>query len=89
MICRFGFFEMQLARDKYRELCGVTGMHLDLVFEYIRRQALVLAPICPHISDHIWSLLGNKTSIVEAKWPEVGDIDESEIRCVIRREVIE
>lgn len=78
---RFGFFEMQLARDKYRELCGLTGMHVDLVFEYIRRQALLLAPICPHVSDYIWSLLGNKTSVVQAKWPEVGDINESEIRC--------
>lgn len=47
---RFGFFELQLARDKYRELCGISGMHVDLVFEYIRRQALVISPICPHMA---------------------------------------
>lgn len=74
---------MQLARDKYRELCGVSGMHVDLVFEYIRRQAIVLSPICPHISEHIWTLLGNKTSILEAKWPDVGEVNETEIRFVV------
>ena len=29
-----GFFELQAARDKYRELC-MNGMHRDLVFKYI------------------------------------------------------
>lgn len=77
---RSGFFELQLARDKYRELSGASGMHLDLVFEYIRRQALVLSPICPHVSEHIWSLLGNESSILDAEWPEVGGINETEIR---------
>lgn len=76
---RFGFFELQSARDKYRELCGSGGMHVDIVFEYIRRQVLLIAPICPHVSEHVWSLLGNKTSILHAKWPSVGDIKELDI----------
>lgn len=28
---RTGFFELQLARDKYRELCGSKGMQKHLV----------------------------------------------------------
>ncbi len=28
---RTGFFEFQLARDKYRELCGTRGMQRHLV----------------------------------------------------------
>lgn len=78
---RTGFYELQLARDKYRELCGVHGMHEDLVYEFIRRQALLVAPICPHVADYVWSLLGNKQSIVHARWPEVGAINEIEIKC--------
>lgn len=79
LINRACFFELQLARDKYRELCGAAGMHVDLVFEYIRRQALLISPICPHVAEHIWTLLENKTSILHAKWPAVGEINELEI----------
>lgn len=74
------FFELQTARDKYRELCGAAGMHVDLVFEYIQRQALLLSPICPHIAEHVWGLLGNKGTILDAKWPAVGEINELDIK---------
>lgn len=77
---RVGFFEFQSCRDKYRELCGAAGMHVDLIFEFIRRQALLMAPICPHAAEHVWQLLGNKGTIVNAAWPEVGVIDEIEIK---------
>lgn len=76
---RTGFYELQLARDKYRELCGTQGMHEELVFEFIRRQALLMAPICPHVADHVWGLLGNEQSILHARWPEVGSINEIDI----------
>ena len=33
-----GFFELQTARDKYRELCGEDGMCKDLVMQYIEWQ---------------------------------------------------
>uniref|UniRef100_A0A1S4GYI9 leucine--tRNA ligase n=2 Tax=Anopheles gambiae TaxID=7165 RepID=A0A1S4GYI9_ANOGA len=79
---RTGFFEFQTARDKYRELCGSNGMHASLVMEFIQRQALLIAPICPHVAEHIWcDLLGNKTSILHAAWPAVGPIDEQKIKC--------
>ncbi|SPP79186.1 leucine--tRNA ligase, cytoplasmic [Drosophila guanche] len=78
---RSGFYELQLARDKYRELCGTQGMHVELVLEFIRRQALLVAPICPHMAEHVWGLLGNKESIVHALWPEVGAINELDIMC--------
>ncbi|XP_004518566.1 leucine--tRNA ligase, cytoplasmic [Ceratitis capitata] len=78
---RSGFYELQLARDKYRELCGAQGMHEELVLEFIRRQALLVAPICPHVADYVWGLLGNKESIVHARWPEVGAINEIDIKC--------
>ncbi|XP_067623331.1 leucine--tRNA ligase, cytoplasmic [Eurosta solidaginis] len=78
---RSGFYELQLARDKYRELCGVQGMHEELVLEFIRRQALLMAPVCPHVADYVWGLLGNTQSIVQAHWPSVGEINEINIKC--------
>lgn len=54
---RSGFFEMQGIRDKYRELC-LDGMHIDLVLKFIEVQAIIISPICPHVAEHVWTLLG-------------------------------
>jgi len=72
---RTGFFEMQGARDKYREMCGETGMNRSLVVQYITWQSLLLSPICPHVAEHIWSLMSQPGSIMAAKWPTPGNID--------------
>uniref|UniRef100_H2ZCU7 leucine--tRNA ligase n=1 Tax=Ciona savignyi TaxID=51511 RepID=H2ZCU7_CIOSA len=48
-----GFFEFQLARDKYREL-SMDGMNRELVMKYIEVQTLLLAPICPHVCEYVW-----------------------------------
>ncbi|CRL00851.1 CLUMA_CG014102, isoform A [Clunio marinus] len=77
---RTGLFEFQKARDTYRELCGGNNMHVDLVFEFIEKQALLMAPICPHIAEHIWELLEKKGSIVKANFPVAGEIDEKLIK---------
>lgn len=69
-----GFFEFQAARDKYRDV-SLDGMHRDLVLKYIEVQALLLVPICPHICDHLWQLLGKTKSIMHAKWPIAGKIE--------------
>lgn len=74
-----GFFEFQAAKDKYREL-AIEGMHRDLVFQFIENQTLLLAPICPHLCEHTWSLLGKSGSIMEAHWPTAGPVDEILIR---------
>ncbi|KAG5284752.1 hypothetical protein AALO_G00030090 [Alosa alosa] len=70
-----GFFEFQAAKDKYREL-AIEGMHRDLVFQFIERQTLLLAPICPHLCEYTWSLLGKTTSLMKASWPVAGPVDE-------------
>ncbi|XP_022705875.1 leucine--tRNA ligase, cytoplasmic-like isoform X2 [Varroa jacobsoni] len=74
---RTGFFEFQTARDEYRELCLLDGMHYDLVMRFIEVQVLMLSPICPHISEHIWMKhLKNKESIMFARWPSAEPVDE-------------
>uniref|UniRef100_F6WRZ1 leucine--tRNA ligase n=1 Tax=Monodelphis domestica TaxID=13616 RepID=F6WRZ1_MONDO len=74
-----GFFEFQAAKDKYREL-AIEGMHRGLVFQFIEVQTLLLAPICPHICEHVWTLLGKPDSIMKAVWPMPGPVDEVLIR---------
>uniref|UniRef100_A0A671S1A9 Leucine--tRNA ligase, cytoplasmic n=1 Tax=Sinocyclocheilus anshuiensis TaxID=1608454 RepID=A0A671S1A9_9TELE len=72
-------FNDRAAKDKYREL-AIEGMHRDLVFQFIENQTLLLAPICPHLCEHTWSLLGKSSSIMKARWPPAGPVDEILIR---------
>ncbi|XP_045894902.1 leucine--tRNA ligase, cytoplasmic isoform X1 [Micropterus dolomieu] len=74
-----GFFEFQASKDKYREL-AIEGMHRDLVFQFIERQTLLLAPICPHLCEYTWGLLGKTGSLRKASWPVAGPVDEILIR---------
>lgn len=70
-----GFFEYQAARDKYREMTVSEGMHRYLVFLFIETQILILSPICPHICEYIWELIGKPNSILNARWPMTGIVD--------------
>ncbi|XP_071786614.1 leucine--tRNA ligase, cytoplasmic-like [Asterias amurensis] len=76
---RIGFFEFQAARDRYRER-ATDGMHHDLVMKFIECQTLLLAPICPFLCDHIWGLLKHKESIMKARWPKAGKVDNKLLR---------
>ncbi|XP_068702613.1 leucine--tRNA ligase, cytoplasmic-like [Montipora foliosa] len=70
-----GFYELQAARDRYRENC-MTGMQRDLVFRFIEVQTLLLSPICPHLAEHLWELLGKSGSIMNASWPVAGNVEQ-------------
>ncbi|CAB4062285.1 LARS [Lepeophtheirus salmonis] len=70
------FFEMQQSRDKYRELCGAVGVQKALVLQFIEVQSILLSPICPHVSEHIWKLLGKEGSILTIKWPKAQEVDD-------------
>lgn len=61
---RTGFFELQAVRDKYRELSSMEGMNQKLIFYFIEVQCILLSPICPHVSEHVWSLLGHVSNRV-------------------------
>ena len=67
---KYGFFEMQIARDWYREITADVGMHVDMVRYWIRMSALLVQPIIPHFSEHIWcTILGETRSVQLARWP--------------------
>lgn len=64
------------ARDSYREACNAAGipLHKDLVWKYIRLQALLLTPIAPHWAEFVWQeILKEPKSIQFARFPEVPD----------------
>eukprot|EP00095_Tigriopus_kingsejongensis_P005736 maker-scaffold28_size608977-snap-gene-1.13 protein:Tk05736 transcript:maker-scaffold28_size608977-snap-gene-1.13-mRNA-1 annotation:"hypothetical protein BRAFLDRAFT_63907" len=78
---RNGFFEMQRSRDKYRELSGSDGMRKDLVQKFIEWQCIVFSPLCPHLTDYIWTeLLHKKESILRCEWPNTTTVDEIVIK---------
>ncbi len=76
-VLKTGFYEFQTARDRYRELSFESGQHAALIDRFIHVQLVLLAPLCPHMCEYIWTkILGNTTSILNARWPQVGKIDE-------------
>ncbi|TFL03231.1 hypothetical protein BDV98DRAFT_527824 [Pterulicium gracile] len=67
---KYGFYELQTARDWYREVTSNVGMHVDLVKYWIRIAALLITPIAPHFAEHIFTgLLKEPKSIQLASWP--------------------
>ena len=67
---KYGFYELQSARDWYREVTAESGMHKDLVLYWIRISALLATPVAPHFAEHIWSdILQEPKSIQWARWP--------------------
>ena len=50
-------------------------MHRDLICHFMTVQWLIVSPFTPHMSEKIWALLGNTSSVMGASWPEVGPID--------------
>ncbi|KAI9015178.1 hypothetical protein BC832DRAFT_194924 [Gaertneriomyces semiglobifer] len=85
------FYDMTNARSEYRKATTGQGigssategeeyenMHEDVIRRYIEAQALLMAPITPHWSEHVWmDLLKKPETIKNASWPEGRDIDTS------------
>eukprot|EP00056_Hartaetosiga_gracilis_P022489 m.30897 g.30897 ORF g.30897 m.30897 type:complete len:1042 (-) comp9675_c0_seq1:131-3256(-) len=75
---KYGFFNLQAARDRYRKVVTQDGsnVHRDLVMRFIEVQTVILSPICPHICEHIWKLIGKNTSILNACYPVGDEVDD-------------
>lgn len=46
-----------------------AGEHFALK-EAVETFIVLMNPICPHLSEEIWGLLGNKTPLTDQKWPK-------------------
>ena len=51
----------------------------------LKDMVVILAPFAPHISEELWHLLGEKTTVCDASWPEYNEqyLAESEINMTI------
>lgn len=73
-----GFFDLMAARDSYRQATASAGMHKDLVKKFIDVATRLLAPVCPHLCEHIWrTVLSQKGSVTKAGWPDVPPPDKA------------
>lgn len=73
-----GFYDLQSARDSYRENCRAAGvgMHKDLVQQFIEFQALLITPIAPHWAEYVWlEILKKNSTIQNALYPTVSPPD--------------
>ena len=41
--------------------------------EILEKLIVLLAPFAPHISEELWEILGNTTSVCDAEWPELNE----------------
>ncbi|XP_011499345.1 PREDICTED: leucine--tRNA ligase, cytoplasmic [Ceratosolen solmsi marchali] len=73
---RTGFFEFQTIKDKYLQLSILEGTHWDLLLRFIETQIVLLSPICPHVAEYVWNLIGKSGSIWYTKWPTSDRIDQ-------------
>lgn len=67
-------YNLERDRNFYRENVD-KGMNKGLAMRYIEAYLLVLSPIAPHWCEHMWSTIGRKGFIVNARWPEADKVD--------------
>jgi leucyl-tRNA synthetase len=70
-----GLYDFEIARNWYRSVTspenGGPGLHGDLIFSWIRNNALMIAPFTPHFSEHVWkNILGETASVQKASFPQ-------------------
>ena len=55
-------------------ICVNELVKLKSVSRKIKEQLTVLiAPFCPHLAEELWEMLGHKTSVCDAAWPELNE----------------
>lgn len=77
---KFAFYQLQLDRDSYRDYCAKMGvvLHADTITRFMEVQFVMLAPICPHMCEHVWTnILKKSGSVTRAAWPTAGAIDDA------------
>eukprot|EP01114_Cavostelium_apophysatum_P006251 TRINITY_DN1749_c0_g1_i1.p1 TRINITY_DN1749_c0_g1~~TRINITY_DN1749_c0_g1_i1.p1 ORF type:complete len:679 (-),score=245.98 TRINITY_DN1749_c0_g1_i1:43-2079(-) len=70
-----GFFALQTSRDNYRTAVAEKGMKKDLIMKFIEVQAIIMAPITPHFSEHIWKMIGKTGTVRKTPFPVAGAVD--------------
>ena len=72
------YHELTKEFNQYKLACESNSMHADLVRRYTTTITLLMQPLAPHVSEHIWTeVLGEKGSVVNAPFPTADPIDYS------------
>jgi len=73
-----GFYGFQNVKDAYAQATHRAGLTMNkgLVLRFCKSIAIIICPIVPHCSEHIWKLIGEPGFVVNQKWPEVGEVNE-------------
>ncbi|PAB60863.1 leucine--tRNA ligase [Anaeromicrobium sediminis] len=69
---------------KYKDLDGEKNE--KLLKEALETIVVLLAPFAPHMTEELWSILGNETSVHEASWPtyDKNAIIKDEVEIVVQ-----
>jgi leucyl-tRNA synthetase len=69
---RAAYFEFIGAFDKYRDICSACQClpNKTLTLRYLEWQMIILSPICPHICEKAWEIMGKQGSVLDARFPE-------------------
>ncbi|KAG2388363.1 hypothetical protein C9374_000527 [Naegleria lovaniensis] len=79
-VFKSAWVDMQDSLSKYIEFMKRDSekLHKKLVLKFIETQSIILSPVLPHITEHIWrEFLKKEGSIVNAKWPVAPEADQS------------
>jgi leucyl-tRNA synthetase len=60
------FYQMQRVLKEYMNKGSINQKVLN---EFIEKQIRVISPFCPHISEELWSMIGNKDLVSLNEWP--------------------
>ncbi|MDK2824023.1 MAG: leucyl-tRNA synthetase [Clostridia bacterium] len=60
---------MELVNGLYNYKDKEQGSNLLVIKEAVENLILLLSPFAPHITEELWYLLGNETSVHQQKWP--------------------
>jgi len=72
----YGNFHYRKATIKLKELFDSLAKQEEVTRKDLETSLKLLSPICPHITEELWSKLGNKDFISTSEWPKV---DKSKI----------
>ena len=73
------FHDLLSLRDAYR--VNVGRMHVDVVSRFLEVSILLIAPICPHYAQHLWTITGLDSKhatqfVATARWPTTDAVDK-------------
>lgn len=77
-VMKFGIYDLSNSRDVYRNTCAELGMamHKNVVKRYLDVFLVLISPVCPFWSQHMWTVAGHKGFILDATWPTYDAIDK-------------